>query len=281
MRCRMLTFIILGTIGASGLSGQGMPRTGPPDRAIQRHWPDDGAQAPTTPKANNWDGNDAVGLQFSERNPAAGSVVPMSVLKMSGAARKEMRKSDDALLAGDYRGSAEHLEKMLSLAPDVALGHNALGARYVALHQYDKAVEEFQRAVTLRPDYRLAVDNLVVTMCLQHRYAEAEGAARWALQIQPEAASSKYLLGSVLVSEDKTTEEASRLLESVQGQYPRARLFLAKSYVAHADIEKAADELRAYIASPQATDNGVAQEWLGRLENELAAKRSRNTPTGE
>jgi tetratricopeptide (TPR) repeat protein len=215
-----------------------------------------------------------VGLQFHERT--SGSVVPLSVLKMSSTARKEMRKSDDALLAGDVRGSAEHLQRMLALAPDLALGHNALGARYVALHEYDKAVEEFQKAVALEPNYWLAVDNLAVTMCLQHRYAEAEPAARWALQIQPEAPSSRYLLGSILVSEDKTTEEASRLLESVQDQYPRARLFLAKAYVAHADIEKAAEELRAYLASPQATDNGVAQEWLGRIEKELAAKRIRN-----
>jgi superkiller protein 3 len=140
----------------------------------------------------------------------------------------------------------------------------------VVLQQYDKAIEEFEKAVALQPKYRLAVDNIAVTLCVQHRYTEAEQAARSALQIQPDAASSKYLLGSILVNEDKASEEATRLLQSVQVQYPRARLFLAKAYLAHGDPSKAVEELREYVRSPQATDNGVAEKWLAQLEKELS-----------
>jgi Tfp pilus assembly protein PilF len=242
-------------------------QSGPGSRTIDRHWPDDGAERPEAPTVR-WEGKDAVGLQFHERDARA-NVVPVSFLKMPPAAIKEMQKSDKALVAGDVRGSAEHLEKMLVLTPDFAIGHNSLGTRYVVLQQYDKAVEEFEKAVALQPKYRLAVDNIAVTLCMQHRYMEAEQAARSALQIQPDAASSKYLLGSILVNEDKTNEESTRLLESVQAQYPRAKLFLAKSYLAHGDPDKAVQELREYVSSPQAADNGVAAGWLAKLEKEM------------
>jgi len=211
-----------------------------------------------------------VGLQFRDTTPAKpeNNLVPVSLLRISGEARKEMEKSDKALKAGDVRGSAEHLERLLALAPDLAVGYNVLGTRYVVLHEYDRAIENFQKATALEPKYRVAVDNMTVAMCMQHKYAEAEPYARWALQIQPEAPSSKYLLGSILVTEDKPSEEATRLLRSVQEEYPRARLFLANAMVKRGEVGPAIEEIKGYLNSPRATDNGVAEEWLQRLQKQ-------------
>jgi tetratricopeptide (TPR) repeat protein len=243
---------------------------------INRNWPDDGAMQPSVSRPN-WEGPDAVGLQFRDTTSSPGpenSIVPVSVLRISGEARKEMEKSDKALKAGDVRGSAEHLEKMLELMPDMAVGHNVLGTRYVALHDYERAVGEFQKAAALQPSYRVAVDNLTVTMCMQHRYEEAEPYARWALQIQPGATTSKYLLGSILITEGKPSEEATKLLRSVQEEYPRARLFLANSMVARGEVEPAIEEIKGYLNSPKANDNRVAQEWLERLEKQVTEKKA-------
>lgn len=277
MRYRISTLTVIGMLAAGAANGQGLTRAGAEDRTIHRNWPGDGAQNPSVGGGVNWQGKDAVGLAALDPRPASPSVVPVSVLKISGQALKEMRKSDEALRAGDVRGSAEHLEKMMALTPGLAVGHNNLGTRYVALREYDKAIDEFQKAVAVDPKYRLAVDNIAVTLCMQHRYAEAEPAARWALQIQPQAPSSKYLLGSILVSENKPTEEAYELLRSVQDKYPRARMFLASIFVLHGAKERAAGELLEYLKSPLATDNGVAQEWLGRLEKELSTEQSKET----
>ena len=269
MRCRISILMLVGMTAAGLADGQALRYTGPGTHSIERHWPDDGAANPT-PNAGAWDGDDAVGLQLRDHGVQQNNTVPVSVLKLPSEAVKEMNKSDKALKAGDVRGSAEHLERMLELTPDFAIGHNGLGARYVVLGEYDRAVQEFQKAVQLQPKYRLAMDNIAVAFCMQHRFTEAEPMARWALQIQPDAPSSKYLLGSILVSEDKPTEEALQLLRNVQDQYPRARLFLAKAFVMHGEPGKAVEELRAYVSSPKATDNGVAERWLERLEKELS-----------
>ena len=270
MRFKHFALVLAGVVSAGSASGQGATPAGPPDKAIERHWP---GEQPSNSNAGKvrWDGVDAVGLQLRGPNGAANAVVPVSLLKIPNGARREMDKSDKALKAGDIAGSADHLEKMLELMPDFAIGHNGLGARYVALGKYDRAMEEFRKAVALQPKYRLAVDNMTVTLCAQHRYEEAEPVARWALQLEPQAASSKYLLGSVLVSEDKPTGEAAQLLRSVQDNYPRARLFLAKVYEARGESDNAMEELREYLKSPRASDNGVTKEWLARLENEAAA----------
>ena len=284
MRCGIAVFttvfVALGAAGAA--NGQGQSRIPGGNHLIKRNWPDDGASQPSEVQPN-WDGSDAVALQFRDttQTKAANSVVPMSVLRISGEARKEMEKSDKALKAGDVRGSAEHLERMLELIPDLAVGHNMLGTRYVVLHEYDQAIAEFQKAVTLQPSYRVAVDNMTVTMCMQHKYAEAEPYARWALQLQPEAPTSKYLLGSILITEGKPTEEATKLLRSVETEYPRARLFLANSMVARGDVEPAIDEIKGYLSSPKANDNGVAQEWLGRLEKQLSERKAEATRAPE
>lgn len=274
MRCRsgVYTIVALGLMAAGVANGQGQPRIPMSSHVLDRNWPDDGASQPSLIPPN-WNGADAVGLQFRDTTTSArpqNSVVPVSVLRISGEARREMEKSDKSLKAGDIRGSAEHLEKMLALMPDLALGHNALGTRYVVLHDYDRAIAEFQKAATLQPSYRVALDNLTVTMCLQHRYAEAESYARWALQIQPEATTSKYLLGSILISEGKPTDEATKLLRSAQEEYPRARLFLANSLAARGQVEPAIEEIKGYLNSPKANDNGVAQEWLDRLERQIS-----------
>jgi tetratricopeptide (TPR) repeat protein len=275
MRCGFTIFLFIGMIAASAASGQGQTR--PDNHSINRNWPDDGAQQPS-PTNPSWEGQDAVALQFWEKTPREGNLVPVKLLQLSGPALKEMRKSDKALRAGDVRGSAEHLENMLMYGPDLAVVHNALGTRYVVLQTYDQGIEEFQKAAALDPKYRLAVDNIAVTMCMQHRYAEAEQAARWALQIQPEAATSRYLLGSILVEEGKITAEAARLLESVREDYPRARLFLAMIMVAKGDHAQAAEELRQYLSSPRAADNGVAKRWLGTLDKELNAQKQAQPP---
>jgi len=276
MRRRTAILILIAVMKTHGTYGQGMQQGGRSDRTIDRHWPDDGAKNPSAASVN-WDGDDAVGLQFREHSPSASYLVPVKLLKLPPEARKEMQKSDKALRAGDIKGSAEHLEKLLDIMPDSAIAHNSLGTRYVVLRDYDKAVEEFEKAAALKPGYRLAMDNVAVTYCMQHRYAEAEPAAREALEIQPNAATSRYLLGSILVNEDKPTEEALQLLTGVREEYPRARLFLAKAFLAKGEARKALEELRAYVKSPQATDNGVAEAWLARLERELGEEPGKST----
>jgi tetratricopeptide (TPR) repeat protein len=257
MRCAMAVAVFLCVTNVNAQSGQDSTK----NERTEQSW------------SPIWVGDDAVTLQVKNKTPVKYGVETVSVkeLHVPRQALKELARSDKAFKLGDVRGSADHLEKMLAIAPDLAVAHNGLGARYVALQEYEKGIGEFQKAVTLNPRYRLAADNLCATLCLQHRYVEAEPIARLALQIDPGAESSEYLLGSILIEEGKITEEAMGMLQKVKERYPRARMFLAKAMVQRGQAEAAAAELREYLKLPQVGGKTVAQRWLETLETQNIA----------
>ena len=211
----------------------------------------------------------------------AGDTVSVNELKLPDKALKELQRSDKALRAGNIRESAEHLEKALAIYPNLPFAHNQLGLREAALKDYDKALDEFSKALTLKPDYRLSLDNTATVLSLQHRYDEAELAARHALQIEPAALLSQYILGSTLVQQGKYSEEATELLEKAKSNYPRASLFLAAAAVHRQENTFAEEELWEYLQSPDSTYRQVAQGWLVILEKrqELTAWAKEPEPT--
>jgi tetratricopeptide (TPR) repeat protein len=217
-----------------------------------------------------------------EATMTAGGPATVSVneLKIPDKAVKELQKSDKALKGGDVRASAEHLEKALTIYPELPAAHNELGSRYAALKEYSKAVDEFEKALALKQNYRLAADNITAVLCLQHRWTDAEPTARHALQIEPEAPSSQYLLGSILVQQGRYTPEATGLLEKVKTKYSRARLFLAVAEAGQGENEQASGELKEYLKldSAEPEYKKVAQTWLETLsKREEAAKSTKAT----
>lgn len=202
----------------------------------------------------------------------AGGTVSVEELKVPEKAMKEVSLSDKALLAGDVRESAEHLEKALAIDPAVAAWHNGLGSRYSALKKYDEAISEFEKALALDPRYQEAADNITVALLDAHRYGDAEPAARRALEIDPTAESSQYLLGCTLVQEGHYSSEAQALLEKVKPNYKTAGLYLAKGMIRQGRPEEAAAELREYLQAGT-MDRKMVQLWLEALERQEAAKK--------
>lgn len=215
--------------------------------------------------------NDLPAPSSAGTNGGRDATVSVNELKVPGNAVNELKRSDKAMKAGDVRGSAEHLEKALALYPNLpAQAYNELGLRYAMLKEYDKALEAFKTAAEQKQNYWQAVDNMTKVLCIQHRYAEAEPVARRALEIEPAAAISQYLLGSILVQEGNYSPEATGLLEKSKVEQPRAWLFLAKAAEERGKPEVAEEELREYLRSRE-LDKKQAEDWLARLERQEAA----------
>src|SRR5215467_8635992 len=85
------------------------------------------------------------------RMPNPRGTVSSRELLIPPKALKELQRSQDALVSGDVRSSALHLEKALHIYPAYLEGHNDLGSRYFALGEYQKAAAEFQQAIDIDP----------------------------------------------------------------------------------------------------------------------------------
>lgn len=219
--------------------------------------------------------------------PAAPSSVPrfeetISVhdLRIPPKAVKELQRSQNALQSGDARSSARHLERALQIYPDYLEAHNALGARYIELAEYEKAAAEFQKAIAIDPLVSQPWNNLSVAFFLQQRYGDAESAARRALNLAPQHATARYMLGAILATEQRNPEEAIGLLRQTKLEFADARLLLAQILLRRGAARDAEEELRGYLALPDAPKRQNVERWLARLTQTPAtnAPAQPNTP---
>ena len=192
---------------------------------------------------------------------------------------KELQRSQSALESGDTRSSARHLEKALQIYPNYLEGHNSLGARYIELHQYEKAAAEFQKAIGIDPRVMQPFNNLSVALFLQQRYPEAEAAARRAHDLDPHDPTARYMLGAILATEKRDTVEAMDMLRQTKGEFPDARLLLAQILERRGDVEETEKELRDYLAVPGAEKRPNVERWLARLVQKSAARPTAETKT--
>jgi len=197
--------------------------------------------------------------------PRVGETISVHDLGLPAKVLKELERSQSALLSGDTRASARHLELALHIYPDYLEGHNSLGARYIELREYAKAAVEFQKAIDIDPRVVQPVNNLSVAFFLQERYPEAEAAARRALDLDPHNVTPRYMLGCILATEKRNPTEAIEMLRPTKLDFPDARLLLAQILFRRGAIEETEQELRDYLAVPGATKKQVAARWLAQL----------------
>lgn len=208
--------------------------------------------------------------------PRAAETISKRDLLIPPKAIKELQRSQNSLRSGDTRSSARHLQKALEIYPDYLEGHNSLGARYIELHEYEKAAMEFQKAIDIDPSVVQPVNNLSVALFLQQRYPEAEVAARRALDLDPRNPTPRYMLGCVLATENRNPEEAMEALRQTKREFPDSSLLLAQILLRRGAVEDAKHELQVYLAVPGAEKRQSVERWLARLTQKSIA----NSTTG-
>jgi tetratricopeptide (TPR) repeat protein len=201
--------------------------------------------------------------------PGTPGKVSVNDLRIPPKANHELEESKKAYKSGDLRGSATHLEKLLVIYPQYYPGHNALGALYVRLHEYEKALGEFQKTTSAEPQSPQELHNLSAALCLLKRYPEAESAARATLQIDPMRPTTRYVLANALIGQGHVTDEVVELLKQSSTAVPNARLVLARALISRGRKDEAAAELHAYLATPNAPGKDDVQKWAQELENKV------------
>jgi tetratricopeptide (TPR) repeat protein len=205
----------------------------------------------------------------------------MGELRIPSKAVKEIQRSQTALRSGDVRSSAVHLERALQIYPQSLEAHNNLGSRYIELHEYEKATAQFQKAIDIDPRVMQPFNNLSVAFFLLQRYPEAEAAVRRARDLDPHNATSRYMLGCILATENRNALEAIEMLRQTKLEFPDSRLLLAEILLRRGAVNEAENELRDYLAAPGAEKKQNVERWLARLTQKSAATNSatqHNTP---
>jgi tetratricopeptide (TPR) repeat protein len=163
------------------------------------------------------------------------------------------------------RSSVRHLENALRLYPDCLEARNNLGAQYIELKEYEKAITEFRRAIQINDRIVQPFNNLSVAFFKLQRYTDAEVAARHALWLDPTNSIARYVLGCSLAAEDRNAPEALEMLRATKGLFPESRLMIAKILLRQGASEDAKGELRDYLAASGIEQRAVAERWLAQL----------------
>jgi Tfp pilus assembly protein PilF len=203
----------------------------------------------------------------SYSQPGMPGKVSVSELRIPPKAMHELEQSIKAYKSGDLRGSARHLENVLSIDPQYYPAHNALGLLYVRLHEYEKALGEFEKTTSAEPRSPQELHNLSATLYLLKRYAEAESSARATLLIDPMRSTTRYVLACALLEQGHFTDEAVELLKQSSAEVPGARLVLARALIGRGATDEAKAELHAYLATPNAPGKNDVQRWVEQLES--------------
>jgi Tfp pilus assembly protein PilF len=198
--------------------------------------------------------------------PVGPGKVSVDELRLPAKAVQELEKSVKAFRAGDVRGSATHLERVLVIDPQYTPAHNALGRLYLSLQEFERALVEFEKATAAEPRSAEVMHNLTATLFLLKKYPEAESAARATLALDPLHNTTRYILGCTLVAEKRFTPETEELLRQSSKQVPNARLVLANVLMKRGAVEEATGELQAYLQVPNASGKDGVQHWLELLK---------------
>jgi tetratricopeptide (TPR) repeat protein len=197
--------------------------------------------------------------------PILRNTISKEELRIPRKAIEELLRAQRDYTLGNVRSSVHHLENALKLYPNYLEARNNLGAQYIELQEYEKAVAQFQRAIQINDRVVQPFNNLSVALFTLQRYADAEAAARHALGLDPSNSITRYLLGCTLATEDRNAAEALEMLRATESVFPESRLLIAKILLRQGSAEDARKELRDYLAVPGIEKRAVAEQWLAQL----------------
>ena len=240
----------------------------------RRRSPDDGMPARRTAVSDPWED---LRLRLESTTPPTSAtiapraeyLVPVSQLHVPSKAIKEFERAQKAFQSGDLRSSTEHLQKALHIYPDFIQAHNALGLRFMQGGDYEKAVAEHQAALAIDAHFAQTHQDLALALLLLNRPQEAEAEARQAVDLEPQAPASSYMLGRALVAQRLVTPEAIEMLRQSEGAFPNARLVLAQIYFTKGQTDQVLAELRQYLQVPADPGNKRKAEcWVAQLSQQ-------------
>jgi len=142
------------------------------------------------------------------------------------AARKAIEKAEHLAKKKLHQEAIAKYREAVALDPLCFEAWNNVALELNAAGQTDEAERVLRRLMQSNPEHVLVFTNLATMLSGQKRYAEAEAVARQAMKLHSYSFKANLVLGGVLVSEGKWSDEAKTKLEYAQVKYPEAKALL-------------------------------------------------------
>jgi len=176
---------------------------------------------------------------------------------LSAALVKRPNDADLLYYLGRASGllSKRSIDTLLSVDPDSARAHQAMGENYFVLRQMPQAEQEYREALRQRPD----IPGLQLELGLVHarsaQWDKAEEAFRAEAKRQPGNAEAAYRLGAALLQQGKVHEARAELerADKLQPDMPETLYLLGKAASLDADLPLAEKSWTRVIALEQET----------------------------
>ena len=159
-------------------------------------------------------------------NPIGGSGLISTIRlrhKVPGPARKQFEQGLKAKNKGRTDESIRRLTGAIRLDPLYWEAHAQLADLYWQTEEKAAALECLEAALAIDPNSDVLQSNKAVALLDLGRPAEAEVAARHALQLSPQSAEGNYLLALAILRQGKVTSEAAEHLKLAVGRIPQAQ----------------------------------------------------------
>jgi tetratricopeptide (TPR) repeat protein len=154
-----------------------------------------------------------------------------------------------ALKAGIYEEARSALEQAITLRPDDAAYHIALGATWLKKPDLFAAEQAFRRALQIQPDSPQGHMYLGYALLKQKKYAEARDHLEKSIRVNSGLPEPLYYLG-LIAQEQNEDERAVGILEKVVERFPafaNAHAALGSSYMKLKNYERARQELELAV----------------------------------
>jgi tetratricopeptide (TPR) repeat protein len=180
-----------------------------------------------------------------------------AVANLSDALVKRPNDPDLLYYLGRAGGllSKRAIDTLLSVYPDSARAHQAMGENYFVLRQMPQAEQEYREALRQRPDIPGLQLELGLVYAGAAQWSKAEEAFRAEVQRQPASAEAAYRLGDALLKQGKAREARSELerADKLQPGMPETLYSLGKAASLDGDLALAEKSWTRVIALEKET----------------------------
>lgn len=211
-------------------------------------------------------------LRVSEGEALPGrdsSTVSVEQLSVPKEAREKMQQAEKASRRNRPADAIKHLNKALELHPSLYQAYNNLAVEYLRLGQVENAETALVKSIEIESGDATTHRNLSEIYISQARYREALRTLDTAFGLQPKNARNFMLLGELFRAAGRCDIAVPyfQTASNIDGD-SHSHLGLADCFMQSGEVQKARDELRAFLTRyPHDVRSSAVRSTLAGLDS--------------